>query len=242
VPAAVLCRRLRRQVWEAKFDFVFNYPFIRYQALLYFWVFFWCNHFINCFYKNNYMSSESVDKAYATQIANIEKSTGKKLKEWITIVNKSGFSKHGELVTFLKTKHAFTHGNANMLVHYAKQTHAGAAENSDDLITEQYRGKENLKSWYNKIMAAINKFGNDIEISPKKAYVSVRRKKQFAILQPSTKDRLDVGLNIKGIAPSGIVEDGSKWNAMCTHRIKVENEKTINKDLIDWIKKAYEQA
>lgn len=91
-------------------------------------------------------------------------------------------------------------------------------------------------------MTEINKFGKDVELSPKKAYVSLRRKKQFAIIQPSTKDRLDVGLNIKGVAASGNAEDGSKWNAMCTHRIRVEDAKTINKDLISWIKKAHEQA
>jgi len=188
------------------------------------------------------MSNESLDKAYATQIANIEKNTGKKLNEWIAIVNKSGFVKHGELVNFLKEKYGFTYGNANMVVHYAKQSHAGAAENSDDLISDQYKGKENLKPWYDKILNDIKKFGNDVELAPKKAYVSLRRKKQFAIIQPSTKDRLDVGLNIKGVSPSGIVEDGSKWNAMCTHRIKVTDEKSINKDLVSWIKKAYDQA
>ena len=186
--------------------------------------------------------SESLDNAYATQIANIEKSTGKKLNDWITIVNRSGFTKHGELVNFLKEKHGFTHGNANMVVHYAKQSHAGAAENDTDWIAEQYKGKENLKPWYDKIMSEINKFGKDIEVSPKKAYVSLRRKKQFAILQPSTKDRFDVGLNIKGVTPTGNLEDGKKWNAMCTHRIKVENEKMINKDLINWIKQSYDQA
>jgi predicted transport protein len=176
------------------------------------------------------------------RLPTLKKNTGKKLNEWISIINKSGFSKHGEPVNFLKVKYAFTHGNANMPVHYAKQTHAGAAENSNDLITDQYKGKENLRLWYDKIMTAINKFGKYVEISPKKAYVSLRRKKQFAILQPSAKERLDIGLNIKGIAPSGIVEEGSKWNAMCTHRIKVTDGKTINKDLIEWIKKAYEQA
>ena len=186
--------------------------------------------------------STAIDKATQTQITNIEKSTGKKLDEWIVIVNKSGFAKHGELVSFLKEKHGFTHGNANVVVHFAKQSHAGAEGNDTDWIAEQYKGKENLRPWYDKVMAEINKFGGDIEIAPKKAYVSLRRKKQFAILQPSTKDRLDVGLNIKGVAPSGIVEDGSKWNAMCTHRIKVEDEKAINKDLIEWIKKSYEQA
>lgn len=188
------------------------------------------------------MSTGSIDKATQTQIANIEKNTGKKLNQWIDIVNKSGFSKHGELVNFLKEKHGFTHGNANVVVHFAKQSHAGAAENSDDLVTEQYKGKENLKPWYDKIMAEVKKFGSDIEVAPKKAYVSLRRKKQFAIIQPSTKDRLDVGLNIKGVEPSGNVITAGSWNAMCTHRIKVEDEKVINRDLINWIKKAYEQA
>ena len=91
-------------------------------------------------------------------------------------------------------------------------------------------------------MAEINKFGKDVEISPKKAYVSLRRKKQFAIIQPTVKTRLDVGLNIKGIAPAGNAEAAGSWNSMCTHRIKVEEEKQINKDLINWIKQAYEQA
>ena len=185
---------------------------------------------------------ESIDKATQTQISNIEKNTGKKLDEWIAIVNKTGLAKHGELVSFLKEKHGFTHGNANVVVHFAKQSHAGATENSDDLIAEQYKGKENLKPWYGKIMAEINKFGKDIEVAPKKAYVSLRRKKQFALIQPSTKERLDVGLNIKGVAPSGIATASGSWNAMCTHRIKVEDEKTISKDLFNWIKQAYDQA
>lgn len=188
------------------------------------------------------MSSVSVDKAYATQIANIEKTTGKKLDEWIAIVNKSGFEKHGELVSFLKDKHSFTHGNANMVVHYARQSHTGAAENSDDLVSSQYKDKEELKKWYDKIMTEVNKFGADVEVSPKKAYVSLRRKKQFAIIQPSTKTRLDVGLNIKDVAPSGNVEAAGSWNAMCTHRIKLEDEKSVNRDLVAWIRKAYDQA
>lgn len=188
------------------------------------------------------MNGDKIDKATQTQIANIEKTTGKKLDEWIVIVNKSGFAKHGELVNFLKEKHGFTHGNANTVVHFAKQSHAGAADSGDDLVSEQYKGKENLKSWYDKLITEISKLGNDVEIAPKKAYVSLRRKKQFAIIQPSTKERLDLGLNIKGVAPEGIATAAGSWNSMCTHRIKVEDEKAINKELVSWIKQAYEQA
>ena len=85
-------------------------------------------------------------------------------------------------------------------------------------------------------------FGNDVEISPKKAYVSFRRKKQFAIIQPSVKTRLDVGLNLKGVAPDSTLEAAGTWNSMCSHRAKIEEEKTINEDLFRWIREAYEQA
>ena len=188
------------------------------------------------------MEKGSVEKATQTQIANIEKSTGKNLQTWIDIVNKSGFSKHGELVSFLKEKHGFTHGNANVIVHFAKQSHAGAAENTDDLVSDQYKGKENLKPWYDQIMAEVKSFGADVELAPKKAYVSLRRKKQFALIQPSTKDRLDVGINLKGVAPSGMATVAGSWNAMCTHRIKIEDKKSLGKELFNWLKQAYDQA
>ncbi len=185
---------------------------------------------------------DAVEKALQTQLSNIEKSTGKKLAEWKTILDNSGFSKHGELVSFLKEKHGFTHGNANTVVHMAKQSHAGAAENETDWIAEQYKGKEEMKPWYDTLMGMINSFGSDVEVAPKKTYVSLRRKKQFAIIQPSTKTRMDVGLNIKGKGPSGIAEKGSSWNAMCTHRIKLEDAVGINEELKGWIKLAYDEA
>jgi predicted transport protein len=185
---------------------------------------------------------DAVEKALQTQLANIENTSGKKLAEWKIILEKSGLAKHGELLNFLKEKHGFSHGNANTLVHMAKQSHAGAAENETNWIAEQYHGKEEMKPWYEAIMEMVNSLGSDVEVSPKKAYVSLRRKKQFAIIQPSTKTRMDIGLNIKGIEPAGITEKGSSWNAMCTHRIKLEDAKGINEELKGWITAAYEQA
>ncbi|MBW7874346.1 MAG: DUF4287 domain-containing protein, partial [Ignavibacteria bacterium] len=93
-----------------------------------------------------------------------------------------------------------------------------------------------------KLMEVISGFGDDIEEAPKKAYVSVRRKKQFAIIQPSVKTRLDLGLNIKGEEPTGITEKAGSWNAMCTHRIKIGDISELNQEIFDWIKKAYDQA
>jgi len=188
------------------------------------------------------MTTDTLKQAELNQVKNLETITGKKIEEWIAIANKCGLEKHGEILNYLKTTYGIGHGNANLIVHYAKQSHAGAVENSEELVTAQYRRKENLKTWYDLLMKEINLLGDDIELAPKKAYVSLRRKKQFAIIQPSVKTRLDIGLNIKDVAPFGNVEAAGSWNSMCTHRIKIEDEKQINPDLISWIKKAYGQA
>jgi predicted transport protein len=188
------------------------------------------------------MSSQALDKATQTQIANIEKSTGKTLQQWMDIVNSTTLSKHGDLVNFLKTSHGFTHGNANVIVHFARQSHAGATDDTNSLVTEQYKGKEKLIPLYNQIINGIQQLGNDVELAPKKTYVSLRRKKQFALIQPSTKDRIDIGLSLKNVQPAGIATAAGSWNSMCTHRIKIEAETDINPGLFSWIQQAYEQA
>ena len=168
-----------------------------------------------------------MDKATQTMIENLYKNTGKTLEQWTEIVTKENFAKHGEIIKFLKDTHGLTHGFANLIAHKSKGSDAGSAENPDDLITVQYKGKEDLKAIYDKLIAVIQTFGNDIEIAPKNVYVSLRRKKQFATLQPATKTRFEIGINLKGQKPTGKLE-AEKPNSMCSHKIKISNINEID--------------
>ena len=143
------------------------------------------------------------------------------------------------MMTFLKKEHGVSHGFANTIAQLYRKD---PGESEEDLVVAQYEGKENLKPIYDKLIDEISQFGNDVELAPKKAYVSVRRKKQFAILQPSTKNRFDIGLNIKGVEAEGKLEKAGSWNTMCTHRIKTSELSDITVDVINWIKEAYEGA
>jgi predicted transport protein len=187
------------------------------------------------------MSGDAIKQAMENQVKNLEEKTGKKIDEWIKIVQNSKLEKHGELVNMLKEKYGIFHGYANMVVHTAKQSHVGFAE-EEDLINEQYKGKESLRPWYDALMKIVKSLGKDVEVSPKKAYVSLRRKKQFAIIQPSTKTRLDVGLNLKDVTPSGKLEAAGSWNGMCSHRVKIEDATQVDAEVAQWLKTAYEQA
>lgn len=99
-----------------------------------------------------------------------------------------------------------------------------------------------MRPIYQALLAAVQTFGKDVEVSPKKAYVSLRRQKQFAIVQPSTPTRLDVGLNLKGVAPAGRLEASGSFNAMVSHRIRLASVKDFDKELLGWLKQAYDQA
>lgn len=183
-----------------------------------------------------------MDKGTETMIENLHKNTGKTLEEWIALVNSEKFARHGEIISFLKDKHGLTYGYANLVAHRLKGSDAGSVENKDVLIEKQYKGKEHLKPFYDSLMSEILKFGNDIEVAPKNAYVSLRRKKQFAMLQPATKTRFEVGINLKGQEPEGRLEAVSASNAMCSHRINLTDTKEIDRQVIGWLKLAYDNA
>lgn len=182
-----------------------------------------------------------MDKAAQTMIENLYKNTGKTLEQWIEIAAKENFTRHGEIIKFLKEQHGFTHGFANLVAHKANNSDAGSAENPDDLIVKQYVGKEHLKMIYDRLIAETQTFGNDIEIAPKNAYVSLRRKKQFAILNPASKTRFEIGINLKGQAATGKLE-AEKPNAMCSHKINITGINEIDNEVLTWIRTAYENA
>ncbi len=182
-----------------------------------------------------------MEKGTQTFIENLKKNTGKSLEEWVAIAQKENFAKHGEIMKFLKEKHGFTHGFANLVALSAKGTHSASVENKEDLVAAQYNGKAHFKPLYDHLVSLISTFGNDVEIAPKQANVSIRRKKQFALLTPATRDRFEIGINLKGQEPEGKLE-GLKPGGMCSHRINVASIDNIDEEVTGWLKKAYDHA
>lgn len=170
-----------------------------------------------------------------SMIKNMPEKTGKALAEWISIVKASGLEKHGEIVKMLKTDHGMTHGFANLVSHKSRETCEEI-----DLVAVQYSGaKAGLKPVYEALLDYAKTLGADVEIAPKKSSVSLRRKKQFALITPATKTRIDLGLALKGEEAGGRLET---YNAMCSHRVRIETVDGIDDAVKDWIKLAYDRA
>jgi len=185
--------------------------------------------------------AKSPEEMAASMIQNLPEKTGKSLDEWLQITRASGLEKHGLIVKMLKSDHGMTHGFANLVA--MKTLQSGAEPDQDDLVDAQYSGaKADLRPIYDALVAEVSGIGSDVEISPKKAYVSLRRNKQFGIVQPSTRTRVDVGINLKGTDPTDRLEPSGSFNAMVSHRVRVTEKSQIDAELIAWLRQAYEAS
>ncbi|MCR9268355.1 MAG: DUF4287 domain-containing protein [Hyphomonadaceae bacterium] len=180
--------------------------------------------------------AKSPEELAQTMIDNMPDKTGKALGDWQTIVAASGAVKHGEIMKLLKGEHGVSHGFANLI---AQKCIGNLDVSDEDLVTNQYQGKEGLKPIHDAIVSHVKGFGTELEIAPKKTSVSLRRKKQFALIQPSTKTRIDLGLNLKGVEPQGRLE---AMTGMCTHKIRLTSLDEFDAETKDWLKQAFERA
>ena len=179
--------------------------------------------------------ANTVDKQLQTMLDNLPEKTGKPLDAWLKLIASSGLEKHGEIVKLLKTEHGVTHGFANLIASKARET-----GEEIDLVAAQYAGaKASLKPLYDVITAFAQSLGGDVEVAPKKASVSLRRKKQFALITPATKTRIDLGLALKGEPAGGRLET---YNAMCSHRVRLESPDQFDHDVQNWMREAYTRA
>ncbi len=188
----------------------------------------------------------SVDKAVETQLKNIQTKTGKTLEQLYAIIKKSGLAKHGEIRDMLKNDLSMGHGDANTVVHfYIKSLEPAAAQASgaspDAAIDAIYTGpKAHFRPIHDKLMAAINNLG-EFEIAPKKGYVSLRRKKQFVMIGPATNTRFEVGLNMKDVKATARLL-AMPPGGMCQYKVNLTEAKEVDKELVAWIKQAYDSA
>jgi hypothetical protein len=186
-----------------------------------------------------------VAQAKLNHLNNIAARTGKSLAELAAVVKKSGLAKHGEVIAMLKEKLKLGHGDANAIAHYAKSfdsTGAPPTAETPAAATDAiYSGpKATLRPIHDAVMAALAKFG-EFQVAPKKGYLRLRRKRQFVMIGPGTKTRVDIGINLKG-------EKGTRrfveqpQPAMCQFKVGLTDVAEVDKELVSWLRKAYDAA
>lgn len=184
-----------------------------------------------------------IDPQTQTMIDAMPEKTGHALSEWFALLAEAQLESHGTILKHLKGQYGLTHGYANTIALLYRQHLAGGPPSAEDLVEQQYAGaKAALRPICDALLEAVAAFGPDVEVAPKKAYVSLRRTKQFAIIQPTTRSRVDLGLNLRGAASTDRLQGGGAFGGMCTHRVALTSVEDVDADLISWLRDAYAQA
>jgi hypothetical protein len=178
-----------------------------------------------------------IEDAMASMARNLEAKTGTSLAGWVVRARSEKLDRHGAIVAVLKSKHGLGHGYANLVANAALASSSTAADPLDAI----YSGaKAPLRSLHEKLSERIDKLGEH-EKAPKKAYISFRRKKQFAMLGPATRDAIELGLNAKGLPVSSrlkVLPPGG----MCQYAVRIAVAGEIDAELMAWLRSAYEAA
>ncbi len=179
-----------------------------------------------------------VDAATRTMIDNIPARTGRSLEEWFAVLDAADLPQHGKAMALLKGEHGLTHGFANLIVSLHRGR--GSEPTATDLIDAQYAdAKSALRPLCDRLIAAASALGDDVEIAPKKTSVSLRRAKQFAVIEAASRTRIALGLNLRGVEAGGrLLAAGG----MCTHRVDLTSLEDLDAEVLGWLRDAYDRA
>jgi hypothetical protein len=176
--------------------------------------------------------------ALATQLRNIEAKTGQTIAQLRDAIAASGLAKHGEIRSMLMARFGLGHGDANTVAHVAKEAPAAAGDDPLDAI---YTGaKAGLRPLHEAVMKAMHALG-PFEVAPKKTYLSLRRKKQFAMVGPATKELVEIGLNAKGL-PEHPRLKALPPGGMCQYTVRLSSAAEVDAALAGWLRAAYDAA
>jgi hypothetical protein len=184
-------------------------------------------------------------------IANLPKTTGRPIEEWIALLKKSGPAGEKERREWLKKNYKLGGTTAWMIVDRAEgkgaedtdpETYLKAAAQYVEAI---YAGpKAALRPIHDALIAEGLALGSDVKICPCQTIVPFYRQHVFAQIKPSTRTRIDFGLALKGAKkkpPKRLIDTGGLAKGdRITHRIEITAIADIDAEVKEWLKIAYD--
>lgn len=187
--------------------------------------------------------------AVLTQLRNIRARTGKSIPELHAALAATGLAKVGEKRSWLMEQFELGYGDANTVALLVGKlppglegAPAGAppAPQGDPLDAIYSGAKAHLRPLHDTVMQAVAALG-PCELAPKKTYISLRRRKQFAMLGPATKDLIELGLNARSLPPHPRLK-AMPPGGMCQYTVRLAGADEVDDTLAGWLRAAYDAA
>ena len=177
-------------------------------------------------------------------IRNLLDKTGRSIGQWADLVgSKAPAGSRKERIAWLQREHALGHTQAAMIVDWVDRPEVFEEADPATLVESMVKGKEPIRPIFTRLTLEIEELGDDVKVEPRQTYVAFSRVRQFAVLQPSTATRLDVGLVLPDAEETQrLWPAGSFGSGRISHRVSLAHEDEIDAELIAWLRDAYDFA
>src|SRR5262245_23691874 len=107
---------------------------------------------------------------------------------------------------------------------------------ADELVQGQYADRPQLRPIFDAIIDAVAGLG-EVVIQTRKTYVSlVSPRRTFARVQPTTRQRIDLGLRLEGQPPGGRLLP-SKIHETMPLQISLTTPEQVDSELLEWLQR-----
>ena len=169
----------------------------------------------------------------------LEKQTGEGLEHWNRRVRKQKFKDEKTMRAWLKEQ-GVTGYAENLLVMERFGYPDFLIASANELIDGQYADRPHLRPIYEGIINAVMGIAA-VTIQARKTYVSLMTpRRTFARVQPTTKNRVDVGLRIEGQKPTGRLQPSRIHDTMKL-QISLTSVEEVDAEVLSWLRRAYEE-
>ncbi len=182
-----------------------------------------------------------------TIVRNLPKKTGHTLDEWIELLDVEAPAGRHQRIEWLSTEHGLGPFTAAVIVERAERDSNGdgaaaGAPTTEAVIAAQYAGlREKLRPILDRLVAAAEELGDDVAVSPRQTYVTLSRTRVFALVQPSTRHRVDLGLALAGHPYTDRLRPaGSLGGERITHKVGLTSPAAVDADVLAWLAEAYQ--
>lgn len=181
-------------------------------------------------------------------IAGMKEKTGRSLEEWVRLVRKEGPTEERARREWLKTKHKLGTNYAGWIAEHSfgkgedgnPDTYLKSAE---EYVTKMFSGaKADLLPIFNALLEMGRGLGADVKVCPCQTMVPFYRNHVFAQIKPTTRTRIDLGLALQDTkTPRRLINTGGfEKKDRITHRFEIAKLADIDKEVKQWLKKAYD--
>ena len=169
--------------------------------------------------------------------------TGKDLNGWLEEIKKSGIAKRNDILDFLKRERNFGHMHASLLAGIYFNGGKPVYGSTDELLDNQFAKCSDMRALYEKLVKfALENFAGG-SVLPKKTYVSILEKREFAAVNIKPKE-LRVGLDLGERPFEGRVEKAKLTGPMprISHMVVVADEAALDAELADLMRESHSRC